>query len=1225
MKILQEFLFFASHFLNGKNDSRANGVSVLFAALAFLATITSFAETTTPVVTGAPKIANATRWCDDLYLGRGGVWTRRTPIMLSNQTAEAYEGLPVALKVGKDLPIANVRIEELRLVDEKDNELLFGVWGDERIENGPVPDGAELSIPVSLPANGFAVYWLYWNNPSAWGYADFFKERAVLDLNGSFEKGNDETAVGWHPSLADAKHRLSIDTKVFASDKRALRAETDPDAKESWFSFSRHDITVVPGAEVTLRVKVRGENVKGTAGWYIHIGDKKKSDVVNRVVRTGTGTFDWKETVIKVKVPEGCTRLATGSVLRGTGTAWYDDFSFDPGVERPSVFARVGATEQLSATFVGENAAWPADPADGAWEFRVPVRLANFSPEGSPSTLASFNLHEAVRSTRNADCRLMDDSGEIPLCVLNDRVLFTTAIPAQTVKTCWLYVRQGKPRPQEKPEEVRSALGSPIPSDQVLLRKTMISDMAAYEKILTSSANMTKNPCFTDGMTGWRHSNEAKGSRIAYEPSATGGKFGSGFATMSIPADEKAIWRGWYQTIPIKPNRNYFYGGFISSDDADARTTISLHKHDNKGKNTLMTSSSGGIVGTAPWTPTFGTFSTVENDATVTLHLTTHGHGKFAYDGLIVAEYARAQVGDPQARPAGPHVAFAVQAVDPIVKVFRESPVEDSRAFEVCLARNETEPLQLAVRAAKAIGRLEVEVTPPMMADGTGGVSVETGWVEYVPVDYPSSYFSSLTPEWRLKHPKSGTGSDGWSGWWPDPIAPVNAGPIAANVTQPVWINVKSSADTKPGVYEGRIKWKADGLLLREDTYSVRVWNFTLPAVAETPAIYDLRLHSKWWKNDFEGLDTDGRRRLLWKFNSEKRLCPDSLGGQPKFSRAPDGTITADFAEYDRLAAEYFDEFHFPVSYTPGTFYCFGWAMPPRKFLGEDPYPGEWPYEGADRMKLRPEYKRAYQDALRLYWNHMKAKGWADKLVLYISDEPHFTRQEIKTQMIACCQMIHEVDPTIRIYSSTWRHCPEWNDSIDVWGVGHYGCFPVAEMKARAAAGKHVWFTTDGQMCLDTPYCAVERMLPHYCAAFHAEAYEFWGSTWLTYDPWKFGWHSYIPQSDTPGKHYFVRYPDGDGYLIYPGVPGRFKGPVTSVRLEAARDGVEDFSYLKRLERLADGNDPRAERAKALLAEFRALVTIPNAGGRYSTSILPEPEKIGILRRKAGDLLNEAK
>ena len=71
---------------------------------------------------------------------------------------------------------------------------------------------------------------------------------------------------------------------------------------------------------------------------------------------------------------------------------------------------------------------------------------------------------------------------------------------------------------------------------------------------------------------------------------------------------------------------------------------------------------------------------------------------------------------------------------------------------------------------------------------------------------------------------------------------------------------------------------------------------------------------------------------------------------------------------------------------------------------------------------------------------------------------------------------------------------------------------------------------------------------------------------------------------------------------------------------------MADFSYLTRIERLAARkDDPRAGRAKSLLAEFRALVTIPNAGGRYSTRILPEPEKIGILRRKAGDLLHASR
>lgn len=48
----------------------------------------------------------------------------------------------------------------------------------------------------------------------------------------------------------------------------------------------------------------------------------------------------------------------------------------------------------------------------------------------------------------------------------------------------------------------------------------------------------------------------------------------------------------------------------------------------------------------------------------------------------------------------------------------------------------------------------------------------------------------------------------------------------------------------------------------------------------------------------------------------------------------------------------------------------------------------------------------------------------------------------------------------------------------------------------------------DGQMCIDTPFLAVERLLPHYCFHYGVEGYEFWGFDWLTYDPYEFGWHS---------------------------------------------------------------------------------------------------------------------
>ena len=226
--------------------------------------------------------------------------------------------------------------------------------------------------------------------------------------------------------------------------------------------------------------------------------------------------------------------------------------------------------------------------------------------------------------------------------------------------------------------------------------------------------------------------------------------------------------------------------------------------------------------------------------------------------------------------------------------------------------------------------------------------------------------------------------------------------------------------------------------------------------------------------------------------------------------------------------------------------------------------------------------------------------------------------------MKALCDMIHEVDPNIPIYSSTWRHVPDWDGYLDVWGIGHYGVVPTEKIAQLRAAGDRVWFTTDGQMCTDTPYCAVERLLPHYCFKYGAEAYEFWGVGWLTYNPYRFGWHSYIHQSDQPGSSYWVRYPNGDGFLLYPGKPIGQEATVRSIRFDQAREGVEDYEYLNLLkggiERAkAAGRD--ASEAEEVLREAQQLVVIPNAGGRYSTRILADPRVIDATKRRLAEAI----
>jgi hypothetical protein len=94
--------------------------------------------------------------------------------------------------------------------------------------------------------------------------------------------------------------------------------------------------------------------------------------------------------------------------------------------------------------------------------------------------------------------------------------------------------------------------------------------------------------------------------------------------------------------------------------------------------------------------------------------------------------------------------------------------------------------------------------------------------------------------------------------------------------------------------------------------------------------------------------------------------------------------------------------------------------------------------------------------------------------------------------------------------------------------------------------------------------------------------------------------------------YFYVRYPNGDGFLAYPGAPIGHAGPVSTVRLEQARDGVEDYQYLALLAGLVRETGDAA--GAALLDRASELVDIPNAGGRHSTRILPEPEAIPRLR-----------
>jgi hypothetical protein len=148
-------------------------------------------------------------------------------------------------------------------------------------------------------------------------------------------------------------------------------------------------------------------------------------------------------------------------------------------------------------------------------------------------------------------------------------------------------------------------------------------------------------------------------------------------------------------------------------------------------------------------------------------------------------------------------------------------------------------------------------------------------------------------------------------------------------------------------------------------------------------------------------------------------------------------------------------------------------------------------------------------------------------------------------------------------------------------------------------------------------------MLPYFCFKYGAEEYEFWGTNWYTFNPYEYGWHSFGRESKSPGDLKWVRYPNGDGYILYPGQPIGVDSPVASIRIKLAREGIEDYEYLYYLDSLItlgrkQGKDiGQAEKA---LESAKGLVTIPSAY-LHTTETLHDPYSVLRVRKQVAEAI----
>ncbi len=384
-------------------------------------------------------------------------------------------------------------------------------------------------------------------------------------------------------------------------------------------------------------------------------------------------------------------------------------------------------------------------------------------------------------------------------------------------------------------------------------------------------------------------------------------------------------------------------------------------------------------------------------------------------------------------------------------------------------------------------------------------------------------------------------------GWWPDPLLPAKEMTAEPGECMPIWISLKSEPDTRPGLYRGRLEVWADGRPAGYLPLEARVFGPALPNTTTVRTTFSTYNHMI--ARIYGGKLTKKMWRKYQEFIADHRINPDSI-----YRRSPppiEDVIY--FARRGQLNA-------FNLMYLP-------------KANKKHPY-------DAARLKRIAAVLDPYVAKLR-------EAGLADKAYIYGFDEVNRDQYAAMRRAFGFIKKRYPEIPTVTTgRDNTYGLESGLDDVVDIW-VPLTARYDLERAEAARARGREVWW----YIC---------------CGPRHP--YANWFVEYSALEPRLLWWMTY--QQKVPGFLYYTmsRWPlqkepiridgrnktnwnpasfrtyNGDGSLFCAGPDG----PITTVRFENIRDGIEDYELLTLLaKRLGDGG----KAARALCDELIPSLT----------------------------------
>jgi hypothetical protein len=475
-----------------------------------------------------------------------------------------------------------------------------------------------------------------------------------------------------------------------------------------------------------------------------------------------------------------------------------------------------------------------------------------------------------------------------------------------------------------------------------------------------------------------------------------------------------------------------------------------------------------------------------------------------------------------------------VWAVDPLVKVFRDdAPAADSAPARADAARGEWVSLQVVLRSAQPLRGLSARVAPfePKLGE------VRCRFVGYVPVRLNVGIGKN-----RLRPAPAD---------FPDPLLEVESIDVEAGAAQPVWITVFIPADAEPGLYRSRVEFSTGD----SHPLEVRVFPVTVPAERSlwvTNWFWDWSLvkfavkdKKKFSEEYWETLRAVARNMAEHRQNVVLTTVNDLV----RFSMK-EGRLQFDWSNLDRWIRLFIDE---------GVIGRIeGGHIGGRAGKWTEPF-SVWIWTPGGARNVDPESPEAadfygqYLPALR---EHLKERGWLDRYVQHIADEP--VPQNARS-WLAAAALVRKHMPGVKIIDAL-HTAKELLGSVDIW-VPMLNTYQSRFHPARQEAGEEVWIYTcvhpQGyypNRFIQQPL-VLTRLLHWVNYKLGATGYLHWGfSHWSSDDPFT---------KTEPKLGDFGLLPAGDSWIVYPR-PG---GILDSIRWEAMRDGIEDYELLRLLKK----------------------------------------------------------